>query len=359
MFAPLSGGRHHDVVSIPRSAIPPDYPQRERTSMSESRPGKQEDNGDPTNPGSAFVATATLRLHYLVWQSDPIDVHAIPLSDTVKTYNDDDLPIVLLHGLGATADTWRLVAPRLRRHHQVIALDLRGHGESDHPDHGYDLAAFAEDIVSGMASLGLGQVILAGHGWGGRVALALAARHPALIRHLILVDCPLVEPRHWPGMTRQRFLRQDMSPGRYESRQSFLKAMQIEMSTFWSPEIEAIVLAGVRALSDGSVEERLALTYQRQIREALWDDRALNYYGKVRCPVLLVPAAPQPQSEHDMPEKLERAEEFSAAKGYMAAQVARAIRHCTVLWMPETAHDIQLHRPERLAAAILSFVRRA
>ena len=41
----------------------------------------------------------------------------------------------------------------------------------------------------------------------------------------------------------------------------------------------------------------------------------------------------------------------------MAAQVARTIHRCAVLWMPDTAHDIQLHRPQRLAAAITSFVK--
>lgn len=359
MVAPLPGGRCYDGASIPLTVFLPLYPQRERISMSASYPGKQEGNGDPADPNSAFIETAALRLHYLVWHSNPVNANTLPLSDAVETYTDDDLPMVLLHGLGATADTWRMVAPRLSSYHQAIAFDLRGHGDSDHPDHGYDLATVAEDIVSGMAALGLGQVILAGHGWGGRAALALAARHPALISHLILVDCPLVEPRHWPGMTRERFLRQDMSAGHYVSRQHFLKTFQTEMGAFWSPEVESIVLTCARTLPDGGVQERLALAHQHQIREALWEDRALNYYGKLRCPVLLVPAAPQPQSEHDMPEKLERAEEFSIAKGYMAAQVARAIRRCTVLWMPETAHDIQLHRPERLAAAMLSFVRRA
>jgi pimeloyl-ACP methyl ester carboxylesterase len=328
--------------------------------MSASLPGEQADDPVSAQPGSAFVETETIRLHYLLWQPD---IFAIPYSQLLvnsineETY-DDEPPIILLHGLSATADTWRLVAPRLCRHHQIIAFDLRGHGESDCPDHGYDLATVAEDIVSGMAALGLGQVILAGHGWGARVALALAARHPALISHLILVDCPIVEPRRWPGMTRQRFLRQDMSDGRYASRQIFLQSMRDEMTAFWSPPVESIVLATIRTLPDGSVEARLASPHQRQIREALWEDRALSYYGKVQCPVLLVPAAPAPQSEMEMPERLERAEDFSVAKGYMAAQVARAIRRCTVLWMPDTAHDIQLQRPQRLAAAILSFVRR-
>ena len=236
--------------------------------MSASLPGEQADDPVSAQPGSAFIETETIRLHYLLWQPNILAIpnfHS-PVSSITDEANDDEPPIVLLHGLGATADTWRLVAPHLSPHHQVIAFDLRGHGESDCPDHGYDLVTVAEDIVASMAALGLGQVILAGHGWGARVALTLAARHPALICHLVLVDCPLVEPRHWPGMTRQRFLRQDMSTGRYASRQTFLQSMQEEMAAFWSPPVESIMLAMIRTLPDGSIEERLAAPHQRQIR---------------------------------------------------------------------------------------------
>jgi len=113
----------------------------------------------------------------------------------------------------------------------------------------------------------------------------------------------------------------------------------------------------VLELPDGKMEELLKTEHQRLIRQSLWEDRALSYYGKVACPVLLVPAAAQPKPGGHLPEKLENADEFAAAKGYMAAQVARTIRSCTVLWMPDTAHDVQLHRPQRLAAAIASFIR--
>ena len=56
-------------------------------------------------------------------------------------------------------------------------------------------------------------------------------------------------------------------------------------------------------------------------------------------------------------EALENADEFAAAKGYMAKQVARAIQRCSVLWMPDTAHDIQLQRPQTLSTAINNFIK--
>src|ERR1044071_437219 len=170
-------------------------------------------------PCSSFVDVDDIRLHYLAW--DPVAIDFSEHQDIdhrhSNTLNEigDALPIVLLHGLGATANAWRLVAEDLCQQHYLVAFDQRGHGLSDQPEDGYDLVTMAEDAIRGMASLGLGQVALVGHGWGARVALVLAARHPALVSHLILVDCPHVEPRHWPGMTREGLLHELDPPEMY------------------------------------------------------------------------------------------------------------------------------------------------
>lgn len=303
-------------------------------------------------PRSSFVDTENIRLHYLEW--DPIASNDEQQQEGIQ--GNDEIPIVLLHGLGATADTWRLVAQDLCHKHLVVAFDQRGHGESEKPTAGYDLTTVAEDAIQGMAALGLGQVALVGHGWGARVALVMAARHPALVSHLILVDCPHVEPRHWPGMTRDRFIRETDTKHLYISKTAFIDAMRQEMQAFWSPEVEAILLKTVQELSDGRLEECLQSDNQRRIRESLWDDRALSYYGKLTCPVLLIPAAGEPHPDKEFPERLEHTDEFAEAKGYMAAQVAEVISRCSVLWMPNTSHDIQLQHPRTLAQAIAKFM---
>lgn len=307
-------------------------------------------------PHSSFVDVDDLRLHYLAWD-DTLARNNRSEENLVVEQDNDDVPIVLLHGLSATADTWNQVAEHLYQSYQVIAFDLRGHGLSDQPANGYDLVTIAEDVIHGMAVLGLGQVALVGHGWGARIALILAARHPALISHLILVDCPHVEPKHWPGMTRERFIRERSAKEIYASLQDFTETMRQEMDAFWSPEVEAIISTYVRTLPDGRVEERLKPEHQRRIRESVWEDRALSYYSKLTCPVLLIPAAAEPQPGGEPPERLEDADEFAAAKGYMAAQVERAIQHCSVFWMPDTTHDIQLQRPKVLANAIANFIK--
>jgi pimeloyl-ACP methyl ester carboxylesterase len=297
-------------------------------------------------PHSSFIDIEGLRLHYLEWEP----LHQLQ-------HAEDNIPIVLLHGLGATADSWNLVAEQLCREHLVIAFDQRGHGQSEQAQDGYDLVTMAEDCIRGMAALGLGQVVLAGHGWGARVALVLAARHPALLSHLVLVDCPHVEPRHWPGMTRERFIREKLGTETYPSAEAFLETMQKEMESFWSAEVAQILLTYVQQHADGSVGDLLKSINQKLIRAAIWDDRALSYYGKLACPVLLVPAAAVPQLGNELPEHLENADEFASAKGIMAAQVARIIRQCTIAWMPDTSHDIQFQRPQRLAEVMTNFIR--
>jgi pimeloyl-ACP methyl ester carboxylesterase len=304
-------------------------------------------------PQRIFVDAEDMRLHCLAW--DP-QLFYQSQQKPPPAQDIDNIPLVLLHALGATADTWRLVADHLCAQYAVFAFDLRCHGQSDCPQSGYDMITIAEDVIRGMAALGLGKVALVGHGWGARIALALAACHPALVSHLILVDCPHVEPRHWPEMTRERFVEEQTSQEFYESRARFIEMMREEMADFWSPAVECIVNTYVRDLPDGRVAECLRPEYQRQLRAALWEDRALSYYSKLTCPVLLVPAAAQPQPDGELPENLENAEEFAAAKGYMAQQVARMIPRCSVLWMPDTGHEVQLQHPERLAEAIARFV---
>lgn len=308
-------------------------------------------------PRSSFVDTDIIRLHYLEWdQAQIARFQSVTGDEQDQDWDNDNIPLVMLHGLGATADTWLPVAERLYTKHPVIAFDLRGHGLSEQPEDGYDLVNIAEDVVHGMAALGLGQVALVGHGWGARVALVLTARHPALISHLILVDCPHVEPRYWPGMTRERFVRARLDGEHALPWQDFVREMREEMEEFWTPDVEAIVRTYVREREDGQIEERLGPEQQQKIRASLWEDRALDYYSKLTCPVLLVPAATQPQPGEEPPERLEMATEFAAAKGYMAAQVARAIARCSVLWMSDTTHYIQLQRPDILAQAIIDFV---
>ena len=97
--------------------------------------------------------------------------------------------IVLVHGWPQTWYEWRHVMPRLAARHPVIALDMRGLGDSSRPLDGYDKRTVAGDIFRLLAEhLGLERWHCVGHDWGGPVTYALGALHPESMLTMTIID---------------------------------------------------------------------------------------------------------------------------------------------------------------------------
>ncbi len=94
--------------------------------------------------------------------------------------------VVLLHGYGASADSWGPVQPHLARSHRVIAVDLKGFGYTSRPEGDYSPAAQAELVWKVLDKLGVTDVAIVGHSWGSSVALAMAVAHPERTRRVAL-----------------------------------------------------------------------------------------------------------------------------------------------------------------------------
>jgi pimeloyl-ACP methyl ester carboxylesterase len=95
--------------------------------------------------------------------------------------------IVLLHGLMGRATTWWRTAQWLRDYGRVVGLDARVHGRNPHR-HRCDTEQFAQDVADRIDELDLGPAVVIGHSMGGLHAVALAARHPSLVRGLVVED---------------------------------------------------------------------------------------------------------------------------------------------------------------------------
>jgi pimeloyl-ACP methyl ester carboxylesterase len=120
---------------------------------------------------SRNVVLRRLRFHFLEWGAP------------------DAPPIVLLHGGHQSAHSWDLVSLYLAQHYRVLALDQRGHGDSEWPrDADYTNDAMALDAEAFIGALGLQQPVLIGHSMGGRNALLLTRRNQAALRALVVVD---------------------------------------------------------------------------------------------------------------------------------------------------------------------------
>lgn len=99
-------------------------------------------------------------------------------------------PLLLLHGFGASTLLWEEVTPGLARHRQTVAIDLHGFGWTERPrqTEAYTLAGQERLVLAVADRLGFAEFDLAGHSYGGAIALFLAARHPERVRSLLLVD---------------------------------------------------------------------------------------------------------------------------------------------------------------------------
>ncbi len=108
---------------------------------------------------------------------------------------DDARTLVLLHGFPQSWLMWRLVLPDLLARYHVVAVDLRGYGDSAKPsgEAGYDKRTMAADIHALVRHLGLDRPLLVGHDRGARVARRYALDYPHALRGVALLDILPVE----------------------------------------------------------------------------------------------------------------------------------------------------------------------
>lgn len=97
-------------------------------------------------------------------------------------------PLLLIHGIGDSADSWREIIPALCTSHTVIAPDLLGHGDSDKPRADYSLAAYANAMRDLLSVLDIERVTVIGHSLGGGVAMQFAYQFPERCERLVLVS---------------------------------------------------------------------------------------------------------------------------------------------------------------------------
>ncbi|GAB3796031.1 alpha/beta hydrolase [Spirosoma humi] len=114
--------------------------------------------------------------------------------------------LLFLHYFGGSALEWQSVMSALADQYRCIAVDLRGHGDSDAPETGYSVDNMADDIVGLINSSGIRDFVLIGHSMSGKVALALAARQPSGLLSLVLVSPSPPVPEPIPDDERQKLL---------------------------------------------------------------------------------------------------------------------------------------------------------
>ena len=254
------------------------------------------------------------------------------------------LPVLLLHGLASTRRIWDLVVPGLAGL-PVLALDQRGHGDSDRPEGPYDGGTVVRDALTALDALGLSRAVVVGHSWGASTALRIAASAPERVLAVVALDGGL--GWHVGGAPDRAALRQRLTPPRTELAPDALRARLAggQLAPWWSPQVEAAVLPVFAVGADGLARPRLPFAAHMAIVDDLLDADAEAVLAQVRCPAwvaLCQPVAP-PDAE-------------SEAKDAALDRAAELLLQPRLLRWAGAVHDVPLQWPSLVAGLVRAAV---
>src|ERR1051326_2615996 len=215
----------------------------------------------------AFFTLDGLRFRYLEWGKPSAE------------------PIVLLHGFSSTAAAWAGVGEALAGDYHVVALDQRGHGETEwDPEERYTDNQYAADARALVQRLSLGQFTLVGHSMGGSIAFTYAASYPNDLKRLVIEDSAPMPPGRMPADP----------PSSFASRAEV--EMYVRTSTPNLPDnaVPQRVDLYYRERPDGTWSYRADVVGVRKARRGQSSDAAWNNVRNVQCPTLVIRAGAEP-----------------------------------------------------------------
>src|SRR5690349_10742160 len=201
---------------------------------------------DKSRHKSGFVKVNGINLQYLDWGGSG-DV------------------LLFLAGMGCNAHIFDDFAPRFRDRFHVMALTRRGHGESDHPDTGYDVGTLTEDIRLFLDAIGIGQVILAGHSMANVELSHFSALYPERVLKLVFLDAAYDRASaSYKDMVENSPWRNIQPPGLdvdfYSAEEHFaaMKRAYPSFSLIWTEALEQQSYHEITTAPDGKIVDRMS-----------------------------------------------------------------------------------------------------
>lgn len=237
--------------------------------------------------------------------------------------------IVLVHSLALDASVWDHVLPHIQGEAEVLRLDCRGHGRSARPPGPFTVERFADDVADLLSQIGWESVILAGCSMGGCVAQAFAARHPAHVQALLLIDTTA-----WYGANAPTEWRARAAKARSEG----LASMAEFQSTRWFGD-------RFRAEHPKRVQHAMDVFVANDIDSyaatcaMLGDSDLRPFLGSFRFPVSVIVG-----------------EEDYATPVETARDLAESIANASLTILPSARHLTPIERPDAIAEAIRALI---
>jgi pimeloyl-ACP methyl ester carboxylesterase len=280
------------------------------------------------------------RIHFLDWGGPAV-------AET------PDSPVLLVHGLNATAWGWTAVARRLREAVRTVAIDLRGHGLSDAPTSGYSEEQLGEDVVAVAEGAGLlpgpsGRVVLAGHGYGAIVAAWAAERLQDRCAGLVLVDGGWQDLAAETGMTPDEWLRElEEPPGIFSSMAVYLADRRGFDPASWDADQEQAARSTVVEVPAGKVVPAVRPHALAASVEAMFMYQPLSTLAHLAIPVAaLLAASEDPAGRRAALDAIDRAR---------AAAGLDALRRID---LSGAGHNLIRYRPDEVSEAVLTIAGR-
>jgi pimeloyl-ACP methyl ester carboxylesterase len=245
-------------------------------------------------------------------------------------------PMLLLHGGAQTAHSWDEVAPDLARDHHVLALDQRGHGDTEWAPGGrYHREDFVADVRAFLDDRGWEAATIAGLSMGGMNAIAFAATQPERVSGLVVVDvAPTISEPGTRAIAAQLAQREFAS---FEEAVEHARAFNPRRS---AANIRERRRPALREMPDGrwtyKFDARLASAGLAADLERLWDD-----VRRIRCPTLLVRGAQSPILPRET-----------------AARFVHELPGAMVVEVPRAGHSVMGDNPTGFVAAVRPFLAR-
>jgi len=221
----------------------------------------------PTEGVDRFITVNGLRLHYLDWG------------------NAGKPPFILLHGISRTAHTFDHVARRYQKDFHVIAIDMRGHGDSAwDPNAQYLVEDYVKDLEGIVGQLQLENLVMMGNSAGGRVVQVMAGLHPDLVSRIVVEDVGPERPASIANGFAQR-VQQERADDTSWALEDEVFAQTKKQNPGVSDQIlRAYVKSAVKRRGDG----RLVWKRDPQLSKGFVVTELWRYIDRIRCPTIYI-----------------------------------------------------------------------
>jgi pimeloyl-ACP methyl ester carboxylesterase len=260
----------------------------------------------------------------------------------VEAGNKKAEPVIFLHGLPESWYSWHYQMEALSTEYRVIALDLKGYGQSDKADGDYSAPAIAQEVLALLDYIGLKRFDLVSHNWGTAVADRIAGKHPHRLLRFVRMEAPLLVQKSDDRPQFRTLKDQEVARQLMSNAAAFVPRPYKNLTKQPIPEKD--IERAIKEFSYPGIAEAVP-RYFRDINLESWFEgeglrERIALYAAMDFPVLLLQADNDPNQPQ-----------------YYFEKAADAFPNAKLQWVENAGHFTELEQPEAVSRAIREFLR--